>query len=312
MNKPENFRTLQQRLLQPERKHNRILKSILPVLGTILAMSALAYLGWNAYQENVNGPVDLTKIPVVKADEKPYKIEAQKDSEEAASHEKKVYEAIATGKAEADTTTQDSGINVVTQGTEQMIDRSNLKPEETTIVEAKPVAEAVKPEMQGVATASAQENKVQDNRLPDDDTDTEKTAQTSATAPAAEVKKSSENVVATPVAEAKKSEEKKPNAEKSTESSKKSEAKKIPANAIKIQLGAYKSGDEAKQDWVRISRKYAQYLGDMKPIIEKADIKNKGAFYRLQAGPVKSESAAREICRKLLAVKQGCFNVTPK
>ncbi len=296
MNKPENFRTLQQRLLQPERRKNRILKNILPVAGTILAMAALAYLGWNAYQENVNGPVDLTKIPIVKADEKPYKIEAQSDSEEAASHEKKVYEAISLGKSEAEDSA-DSSINVVTQGTEEPIDRSKVKPEEPTIVEAKPVAEAVKPAIQEVAAAPVQENTVHDNRLPDDDADTAKPP---------------ENLAAAPVIETKKSDEKKPNEEKSAGSPKKIVAEKIAVKAVKIQLGAYKSADEAKQDWMRISRKYAQYLSGMKPIIEKAEIKNKGGFYRLQAGPVKSESAAREICRKLLAVKQGCFNVNPK
>jgi hypothetical protein len=77
---------------------------------------------------------------------------------------------------------------------------------------------------------------------------------------------------------------------------------------IFIQLGAYRDVAAAKQDWVRLQKKYAELKG-LSVRTQKADLGAKGIFYRLQAG-VASESRAKEICAGLkLSNHSGCVVV---
>lgn len=51
-----------------------------------------------------------------------------------------------------------------------------------------------------------------------------------------------------------------------------------------IQLGSFKSKDEAEREWKRLSKKHASILGRRKPTIQKVDLgADKGIFFRLQA-----------------------------
>jgi cell division septation protein DedD len=81
------------------------------------------------------------------------------------------------------------------------------------------------------------------------------------------------------------------------------------ATGFKIQLAAFKSEKDANIESKRIKKKYRSLLGKYEHIINKKDIVSKGVMYRLQLGYIKSESAARLLCRKLVATNQECFVV---
>ena len=84
-------------------------------------------------------------------------------------------------------------------------------------------------------------------------------------------------------------------------------AKPAPMNgAFKVQLGAYKSQEEANANWVRIRRQFSDVLGGASHAIIKADLPN-GTFYRLRASGFASAAAAKEACTKISARGQGCF-----
>jgi hypothetical protein len=77
----------------------------------------------------------------------------------------------------------------------------------------------------------------------------------------------------------------------------------------KIQLGAYRSDSDVEKHWAIFRGKHKGILDDLVMIKEKADLGQKGIFYRLQAGGFNSKNDARRVCQQLIDRKQGCFVV---
>lgn len=78
---------------------------------------------------------------------------------------------------------------------------------------------------------------------------------------------------------------------------------KPAAGGTQVQLGAYKSEQEAQAAWKKISAKFPAVLGGS-PSIIKAELDN-GTFYRLRT----AVSDAKAACAKLSAKGQACFAV---
>lgn len=84
----------------------------------------------------------------------------------------------------------------------------------------------------------------------------------------------------------------KPDAKKTTTS---------PATAQKkyyVQLGSLTSQSDADKAWASYSKKYSTALSGAEHRIEKAIIKDRGTYYRVQAGPF-PEDKARSICNTI-------------
>ncbi|MFO0110166.1 MAG: SPOR domain-containing protein [Alphaproteobacteria bacterium] len=77
-------------------------------------------------------------------------------------------------------------------------------------------------------------------------------------------------------------------------------------SGFKVQLGAFKSQDEAERYWLMASEKHAGVLGGHTPMIVRADLPN-GTFYRLRAAGFASAAAAKSACAALSAKGQACF-----
>ncbi len=77
----------------------------------------------------------------------------------------------------------------------------------------------------------------------------------------------------------------------------------------RLQLGAYKSESEAITSWEAIKKKHQAIIGNFEYDIEKADLKEKGIFFRLRVGSISGKSEAELACKKLITAKQGCFVV---
>lgn len=86
----------------------------------------------------------------------------------------------------------------------------------------------------------------------------------------------------------------------------KKEAPKAKPSAGKslVQLGAYKSEADAKADFAKIQKKYAVLAGKT-PVINRADLGEKGVFFRLRV----STDDAKALCSKLSASGQACMVV---
>ena len=88
------------------------------------------------------------------------------------------------------------------------------------------------------------------------------------------------------------------------------EAKTAPA--YKVQVAAVRSLERAQGEWERLRRKNSALLGNLTLSVTRADLgPKKGVFYRLRAGPLADEAAARALCAKLAKHKMGCLVVRP-
>lgn len=95
-----------------------------------------------------------------------------------------------------------------------------------------------------------------------------------------------------------------------TEAPKTSPAAPTTAGAYQIQIAAVRQEDLAKREWARLQRVHPDLLGDLNLVVVRADLgAEKGVFYRLRAGPLASEAAARKRCADLAKAKVGCLVV---
>ena len=91
---------------------------------------------------------------------------------------------------------------------------------------------------------------------------------------------------------------------------KKPEPKKA---GYKVQLAAIRSPQLAQQEWKRLRSKHTDLLGRLELSVSRADLgPSKGVFFRLRAGPLPDETAARALCAKLAQRKVGCLVVSPE
>jgi cell division protein FtsN len=76
-----------------------------------------------------------------------------------------------------------------------------------------------------------------------------------------------------------------------------------------LQLVSLKKADGATVEWKRLVTAHGAVLAGLSSRVVRADLGEKGVFYRLIAGPFGSDTGARTACRKLRAQKQGCLVV---
>jgi len=77
---------------------------------------------------------------------------------------------------------------------------------------------------------------------------------------------------------------------------------------VRLQLGSVRSADGARLEWDRIRQRNSDLLGALSASPVRADLGEKGVYYRIQTGPIAS-SAADRICGVLKARKVGCVIV---
>jgi hypothetical protein len=80
------------------------------------------------------------------------------------------------------------------------------------------------------------------------------------------------------------------------------------AGDYRVQLSAVHSPDAADTEWKKLQKAYPDLLGTLTLNVVKADLGEKGTFYRVQAGSL-SESAAKDLCTELKRRKAECIVV---
>lgn len=85
--------------------------------------------------------------------------------------------------------------------------------------------------------------------------------------------------------------------------------RQVTPGSYYIQLGSVRSEDGAHSEWKKFTKKYSGILDDVSYRVQFADLKEKGAFYRVQAGPMSKDSAA-DLCSQIKAKAPGGCLVT--
>jgi SPOR domain len=83
-------------------------------------------------------------------------------------------------------------------------------------------------------------------------------------------------------------------------------AAKAAGGPVRVQLGSLRSAEAAKEEWARLKREQPELLGKLSAIAVKADLGDKGIYYRVQAGPLPDGAAAERLCSELRQRKLGC------
>jgi len=77
--------------------------------------------------------------------------------------------------------------------------------------------------------------------------------------------------------------------------------------AFVLQIGAYKSEADANASWKVYQAKHAALLSGVSSSVQRADLGDKGVWYRLRAGSYADKDAATAACDKLKADGGACF-----
>ncbi|MDX2224221.1 MAG: SPOR domain-containing protein [Rhodospirillaceae bacterium] len=81
--------------------------------------------------------------------------------------------------------------------------------------------------------------------------------------------------------------------------------------AFLVQLAAARSEDAAMSEWTRLSGKHKDLLGALSPTVERADLGERGVFFRLKAGPLADRAQADTLCAAIKAQNEACLVVKP-
>lgn len=79
----------------------------------------------------------------------------------------------------------------------------------------------------------------------------------------------------------------------------------------RLQLGAVRTPEGAKSEWERLHRLHGDILGTLNFTAVRADLGDRGIFYRIQAGPIRDAAKAEQDCSALKRRGVGCILVKP-
>ncbi len=81
----------------------------------------------------------------------------------------------------------------------------------------------------------------------------------------------------------------------------------VSSGAYVLQIGAYKSEEEADSAWRTYHAKHAGLLAGYAEDVKKVDLGDKGTWYRLRVGSFASKDSAKTLCDRLTADGGACF-----
>ncbi len=81
--------------------------------------------------------------------------------------------------------------------------------------------------------------------------------------------------------------------------------------AYRLQLGSVRTPSAAKAEWERLRREQGDLLGSLGFTAERADLGQRGIFYRIQAGPIADAATAERQCTELKHRGVECILVKP-
>jgi cell division protein FtsN len=83
--------------------------------------------------------------------------------------------------------------------------------------------------------------------------------------------------------------------------------KAVAGGSYLLQIGAYKSEAEAMAAWKTYEGKHAALLSGFSPDVQKADLADKGVWYRLRIASFSDKDGAMALCDRLKAQNGACF-----
>ncbi len=79
-----------------------------------------------------------------------------------------------------------------------------------------------------------------------------------------------------------------------------------------VQLASVKSDQSARKEWLRLQKAHPALLDDPALDVQRADLGDRGIFYRIRTGPFPNRATARDMCAQIKAAKLACLVVRDK
>ena len=79
-----------------------------------------------------------------------------------------------------------------------------------------------------------------------------------------------------------------------------------------VQLASVRSDQDARTGWARLQKAHAELLGDLVLDVQRADLGDRGIFYRIRTGPFPNRATAQDMCAQIKAAKLDCLVVRDK
>ena len=74
-----------------------------------------------------------------------------------------------------------------------------------------------------------------------------------------------------------------------------------------VQLASVKSDDSARKEWRRLQKVHPALFGDLELDLQRADLGDRGIFYRIRTGPFPNRATAQDMCAQIKAAKLDCL-----
>jgi cell division septation protein DedD len=103
----------------------------------------------------------------------------------------------------------------------------------------------------------------------------------------------------------------KPEAPTTKEAAKVTAVQPAAGGTYRVQIGALRSEEDAQKTIAQAKRNGGELLSHLSFDVKRADLGEKGVYYRVQVGPLADSSAASSLCDKLKDRKVGCMVVRP-
>jgi outer membrane biosynthesis protein TonB len=78
------------------------------------------------------------------------------------------------------------------------------------------------------------------------------------------------------------------------------------ADGVRVQLASLRTPEAARDEWARLKRENPDLLGKLTAVAVRADMGDKGIYYRIEAGPLPTKAAAGALCGELKQRDLGC------
>jgi len=81
----------------------------------------------------------------------------------------------------------------------------------------------------------------------------------------------------------------------------------LAAGGYFVQLASVRSDQSARKEWTRLKKAHTDLFDDLTLDVQRADLGDRGIFYRIRVGPFPNRATAQDMCAQIKAAKLGCL-----
>src|SRR4029077_15663381 len=70
-------------------------------------------------------------------------------------------------------------------------------------------------------------------------------------------------------------------------------------DGVRVQLASLRSAEAARDEWTRLKRDNPDLLGKLTAVAVRADLGERGIYYKIEVGPLASKDAASRLCGQM-------------